>query len=69
MAVPKEIQHNFVFAFDLTAQAVNEGRCYRCSYCSSWTQHPTSDEATEQICPQRDRRHGERRTRGRRAND
>ena len=67
MAVPKEIQHQFEFAFDLTAQAVNEGRCYRCKFCRSWTQHPTSDEALDNPCPQRERRRGERRKTDRRA--
>ncbi len=64
--VPKEIRHNFLFSFDLTAQASNGGQCFRCSYCQTWTQAPDATVTTS-ICPQRERRRAERRKADRRA--
>lgn len=64
--VPVEVQHKFAFAFDLTQEAANGGKCYRCSACRTWTQNPVAPELIYHVCPQHDRRKGTRRKRDRR---
>jgi hypothetical protein len=70
MQAPKEVRHVFAFHFELTAKAANGGRCYRCVYCSTWTQNPETGLEAIAVCPQRDRRLREnRRKRDRRGWD
>ncbi len=68
MDAPKEVRHLFVFAFDLTAQSLSGGKCYRCRYCNAWIASPDDMNEPElvTVCPQRERRRGDRRKRDRR---
>jgi len=64
MNVPKEVLHLFAFHFELTATAANGGKCFKCTYCGVWTQHPETGPEALEVCPQRDRRSRENRRKG-----
>ena len=67
MTPPKEIRHNFLFAFDLTSSSADGWQVFRCSHCGAWTEDRETGPAALAICPQRDRRRNQRRKTDRRA--
>jgi hypothetical protein len=60
---PKEIRHNFLFAFDLTTASADGSQTFRCAHCGQWTADPETGPATLAVCPQSDRRRKARRER------
>lgn len=60
---PKEVRHNFVFAFDLTTASADGCKTFRCSYCGEWTADPETGPGILLVCPARNRRNAQRRAR------
>lgn len=60
MPIPEQVRHAFLFDFELTnTHLIAEGQVHRCKYCHNWTADP--DKLNAEVCPQRDRRRGQRR--------
>ena len=62
LEIPKIVQHDFVFSFDLTMEAVTEQQVYSCRYCRKWTAIP--ELHTDKVCFARERRKTQRRNVG-----
>ena len=55
--IPKEVQHQFLFAFDLSEQCLDGGQAFRCKFCRQWTNNPDLIG----VCHARERRRTQRR--------
>lgn len=65
MKIPKVVQHEFAFSFDLTQAALDQRRVFKCKFCGAWTDRltdaPDDDAQVNGVCRGRERRRGARR--------